>query len=209
MIPMDDLDRILSVVENPTRRRILQAIVREPHYPLQLSKELGISQQSVVKNLDVMERNGMVVHYRQSSNVGPDRIFYRPSSEFTILIDLRNGMFETHMVSPETKNEDKEKEDTKIEETKEFQETRNRISDIDRQLKELNEVRSQMIGERNRLIRSFLDSIDDKVIDYDHRNLLYEMLNNPDMDKATISKEMGVNESSVDQMIDDLLSMLQ
>lgn len=209
MIPMDDLDRILSVVENPTRRRILQAIVREPHYPLQLSKELGISQQSVVKNLDVMERNGMVVHYRQSSNVGPDRILYRPSSEFTILIDLRNGMFETHMVSPETKNEDKEKEDTKIEETKEFQETRNRISDIDRQLKELNEVRSQMIGERNRLIRSFLDSIDDKVIDYDHRNLLYEMLNNPDMDKATISKEMGVNESSVDQMIDDLLSMLQ
>jgi predicted transcriptional regulator len=206
---MDDLDRILSVVENPTRRRILQAIVREPHYPLQLSKELGISQQSVVKNLDVMERNGMVVHYRQSSNVGPDRIFYRPSSEFTILIDLRNGMFETHMVSPETKNEDKEKEDTKIEETKEFQETRNRISDIDGQLKELNEVRSQMIGERNRLIRSFLDSIDDKVIDYDHRNLLYEMLNNPDMDKATISKEMGVNESSVDQMIDDLLSMLQ
>lgn len=209
MIPMDDLDRILSVVENPTRRRILQAIVREPHYPLQLSKELGISQQSVVKNLDVMERNGMVVHYIQSSNVGPDRILYRPSSEFTILIDLRNGMFETHMVSPETKNEDKEKEDTKIEETKEFQETRNRISDIDRQLKELNEVRSQMIGERNRLIRSFLDSIDDKVIDYDHRNLLYEMLNNPDMDKATISKEMGVNESSVDQMIDDLLSMLQ
>ena len=209
MIPMDDLDRILSVVENPTRRRILQAIVREPHYPLQLSKELGISQQSVVKNLDVKERNGMVVHYRQSSNVGPDRIFYRPSSEFTILIDLRNGMFETHMVSPETKNEDKEKEDTKIEETKEFQETRNRISDIDGQLKELNEVRSQMIGERNRLIRSFLDSIDDKVIDYDHRNLLYEMLNNPDMDKATISKEMGVNESSVDQMIDDLLSMLQ
>ncbi|MFA6951583.1 MAG: helix-turn-helix domain-containing protein [Candidatus Methanomethylophilaceae archaeon] len=206
---MDDLDRILSVVVNPTRRRILQAIVREPHYPLQLSKELGISQQSVVKNLDVMERNGMVVHYRQSSNVGPDRILYRPSSEFTILIDLRNGMFETHMVSPETKNEDKEKEDTKIEETKEFQETRNRISDIDRQLKELNEVRSQMIGERNRLIRSFLDSIDDKVIDYDHRNLLYEMLNNPDMDKATISKEMGVNESSVDQMIDDLLSMLQ
>ena len=157
---MDDLDRILSVVENPTRRRILQAIVREPHYPLQLSKELGISQQSVVKNLDVMERNGMVVHYRQSSNVGPDRILYRPSSEFTILIDLRNGMFETHMVSPETKNEDKEKEDTKIEETKEFQETRNRISDIDRQLKELNEVRSQMIGERNRLIRSFLDSIE-------------------------------------------------
>ena len=43
---MNDMDTILAIVENPTRRRILQAVVREPHYPLQLSKELGISQQA-------------------------------------------------------------------------------------------------------------------------------------------------------------------
>ena len=43
---MYDMDSILAVVENPTRRKILQAVVREPHYPLQLSKELGISQQA-------------------------------------------------------------------------------------------------------------------------------------------------------------------
>ena len=57
---MDDIDMLLSMVENPTRRRILEAIVREPHYPLQLSKELGISQQAVMKNLSLMEQNGLV-----------------------------------------------------------------------------------------------------------------------------------------------------
>ena len=96
---MTDMDSILSIVENPTRRKILQAVVREPHYPLQLSKELGISQQAVVKNLNLMEREGLVVSYRESSDRGPDRIFYKPSSEFTITIDMRNSMFEMRMIS--------------------------------------------------------------------------------------------------------------
>ena len=74
---MTDMDSILSIVENPTRRRILQAVVREPHYPLQLSKELGISQQAVVKNLALMEREGLVESYRESSNRGTNRILYK------------------------------------------------------------------------------------------------------------------------------------
>ena len=39
---MDDIDILLSMVENPTRRRILESLVREPSYPLRLSKELGV-----------------------------------------------------------------------------------------------------------------------------------------------------------------------
>ena len=58
---MMDLDILLSMVENPTRRKILESLVKEPHYPLQLSKELGISQQAVMKNLNMLEKNGMVV----------------------------------------------------------------------------------------------------------------------------------------------------
>ncbi len=203
----NDIDRILSVIENPTRRRILQAIVREPHYPLQLSKELGISQQSVVKNLEIMERNGIVVSYRESSNIGPERIFYRPNSEFTIVIDMRNGMFDTRIVESKPSTDAKNKE--KIENTKEFKETREKISDIDKQLEEIGKLRSELIGERNKLIKDFLENIDDRMIDYEHRNLLYEMLNNPDMDLSSISEEMGVNESFINQMMDDLMHMLE
>jgi ArsR family transcriptional regulator len=203
----NDIDRILSVIENPTRRRILQAIVREPHYPLQLSKELGISQQSVVKNLEVMERNGIVVSYRESSNIGPERIFYRPNSEFTIVIDMRNGMFDTRIM--ESKPNCDAENDEKIENTKEFKETREKISDIDKQLEDIGKLRSELIGERNKLIKDFLKKINDRTIDYEHRNLLYEMLNNPDMDLSSISEEMGVNESFINQMMDDLMHMLE
>lgn len=96
---MDDIDMLLSMVENPTRRRILEAIVREPHYPLQLSKELGISQQAVMKNLSLMEQNGLVVSYRETSKIGPMRTLYVPNTEFTLLIDMHNCMFHpSHLV---------------------------------------------------------------------------------------------------------------
>ena len=69
---MTDLDDLLSMVENPTRRRILEALVAEPRYPLQLSKELGVSQQAVMKNLTLLERHGLVMSH-------PSRVFLQTS----------------------------------------------------------------------------------------------------------------------------------
>ena len=43
-------DESLSILENPTRRSILRHLVKEPHYPLQLSELLDVSQQAVVKH---------------------------------------------------------------------------------------------------------------------------------------------------------------
>lgn len=84
---MSDLDSILSVIENPARRQILEALVREPHYPLQLSKELGISQQAVVKHLKVLEENGLVESYTEKSDLkGPQRRKYYPIQTFSVVL---------------------------------------------------------------------------------------------------------------------------
>ncbi len=204
---MNDMDSILAIVENPTRRRILQAVVREPHYPLQLSKELGISQQAIVKNLNLMEKEGIVVSYRESSDRGPERIFYRPSSEFTITIDMRNNMFEVRMIpaGDNDKTEEKPKEETKTDEERRLEEVRARISQIDRQIAEFDRRRSEMVRERNDLINHFLHMSDLDNLDYEHRELLYDMLNRPNWNAEDISKKMGFNESLVSRMIDDIL----
>ena len=52
---MVGFDESLSILENPTRRSILRHLVKEPHYPLQLSELLDVSQQAVVKHLKVLE----------------------------------------------------------------------------------------------------------------------------------------------------------
>ena len=170
---MNDMDSILAVVENPTRRKILQAVVREPHYPLQLSKELGISQQAIVKNLNLMEKEGLVVSYRQSSDRGPERIFYKPNTEFTITIDMRNNMFEARLIpAGESGNKEESKEETKTVEERKLEEVRGRISQIDRQITEFDRRRSALVRERNNLIEEFLQMADLNNMDYVHRELL-------------------------------------
>ena len=134
---MMDLDILLSMVENPTRRKILESLVREPHYPLQLSKELGISQQAVMKNLNMLEKNGMVMSYQVSSSIGPMRTVYEPSSEFTLVIDMRNGMFSARMIEPSEEDEEGF-ENVKMESLKK---TRQSISEIDEKIEELNKER--------------------------------------------------------------------
>lgn len=205
---MNDMDSILAIVENPTRRKILQAVVREPHYPLQLSKELGISQQAIVKNLNLMEKEGIVVSYRESSDRGPERIFYRPSSEFSITIDLRNNMFEVRMIPA---GEEKEKrnpeppEDARTSEERKLEEVRARISRIDRQIQEFDRRRLELVRERNSLINAFLNVANLDNMDYEHRELLYDMLNRPNWNAEEISKKTGFNENMVSRMIDEIL----
>lgn len=207
---MSDMDSILSIVENPTRRKILQAVVREPHYPLQLSKELGISQQAVVKNLNLMEKEGLVVSYRESSDRGPDRIFYKPSSEFTITIDMRNSMFEMRMISAGEKTDTRAAgiPEEKTHEERKLEEVRAKISSIDRQIAEFDRRRSAMVRQRNDLINEFLDGTDLGNLDYGHRELLYDMLNRPNWSAEDISKSLGFNENIVSEMINDILDMM-
>ncbi len=207
---MTDMDSILSIVENPTRRRILQALVREPHYPLQLSHELGISQQAIMKNLALMEREGLLESYRESSKVGPDRNFYRPTSEFSIVIDMRGNMFEVRMAAnqPAEKQDQEKMLPAKTEEDeKKLEEVRARIASIDRQLAEFEKQRLQLVMERNRLIETFLRcSESDRRMDYDHRAVLYDMLNRPNWGADDIARATGISQAMIAKMIDEVVA---
>ena len=187
-----DLDVLLSMVENPTRRKILGSLVKMPRYPLQLSKELGISQQAVMKNLSVLEKNGMVVSYRESSSMGPDRIVYEPSSEFTLIIDMRNGMFSARMIEPEG-----EKKDVDVDNLRNMRE---KINEIDTKLCQLEKEYSELIRERESILSSVI-SVQDG---YVRKNLAYELLNKPNRSVEQLSEDLNVRSDVIRDMIDDI-----
>jgi len=201
---MMDLDILLSMVENPTRRKILESLVREPHYPLQLSKELGISQQAVMKNLNMLEKNGMVVSYQVSSSMGPMRTVYEPNSEFTLVIDMRNGMFSARMIDP-SEEDDEGFENVKMES---LRKTRESISEIDNKIEELNKERSKLIREREKLIGSAVSDLNDTGCGYAHRNLMYEILNEPDRTMEQLSEDLNVRPDVVKDLINDIENAL-
>ena len=202
---MMDLDILLSMVENPTRRKILESLVKEPHYPLQLSKELGISQQAVMKNLNMLEKNGMVVSYQVSSSIGPMRTVYEPNSEFTLVIDMRNGMFSARMIEPSKEEEEVDFDDVKMESLKK---TRQTISEIDTKIEELNKERSKLIREREKVIATAVSNLNGTECGYAHRNLMYEILNEPDRTMEQLSEDLNARPDVVKDLINDIENAL-
>ena len=91
---MVGFDESLSILENTTRRAILRHLVKEPHYPLQLSELLDVSQQAVVKHLKVLEEAGFVdSEVKKSDKGGPPKKVYRVNQSFSIRLDLGPDLF--------------------------------------------------------------------------------------------------------------------
>ena len=180
------------MIENPTRRKILESLVKMPRYPLQLSKELGISQQAVMKNLSVLEKNGMVVSYRESSSIGPERTVYEPNSEFTLIVDMRSGMFSARMVEPKG-----ERKDVDVDNLKEM---RSKVIDIDNELEQLEKRYSELMREKESIIASVISKQDG----YAQKSLAYEILDAPKKTVEELSKDLNARTDVVKEMIDDI-----
>ena len=178
-----DIDMILSMVSNPTRRRILEALVREPCYPLQLSREIGVSQQAIMKNLDLLEKNGMVVSYQVTSTMGPMRAMYAPTSEFTLVIDMRNRMFVANIIE-----EDEAGEQEEIPRTENLDSAREEIAQIDREIDALERERSALIRKREQLISAAMSRLGGMT--YGHRDLMYQLLNRPSEPTEDVIRDM-------------------
>ena len=78
-------DLILDILGNSTRRRILLLLAKEPLYFNQLSKIIGIGQQSILRHMKILEDSGLIETYTQESNLGaPDRKYYKLASNFSM-----------------------------------------------------------------------------------------------------------------------------
>ena len=91
---MADIDQALYLLQNKTRRQILERLAREPHYPMQLSELIGVSQPAVVKHLKELEKGGMVSKSKvPSEKGGPPRTIYAVERAMSIHVDIGPDLF--------------------------------------------------------------------------------------------------------------------
>ena len=90
---MNDVDKMLSLLENKVRRDILERLVKEPHYAYQLADQVGVSQQAITKQLVLLENAGMVQSEKVRSSKGPPKRIYSVQKSFSIRIDLGPDLF--------------------------------------------------------------------------------------------------------------------
>ena len=207
---LKDLDMLLSVIENPTRRRILEALVREPHYPLQLSRELGMSQQAIMKHLKVLEEYSLVRCFpEQSDQGGPARKIYVPTTKFTIIVDFGPGLFDTTFVKLameamqwprlSTKQDDGPVELPDI--GQKVLGIRDRLTEIDSELDALQKKREKLIERKEDALEEAARVIEGNVEDYQTRRIIYEFVQSPALSAQGIAEELGLRDRNVEEVI--------
>jgi len=84
-----DAGAILDVLGNETRRRILKLLCEGPKYLIQLSRELNVSQQAILKHIAVLERYGFISSYEERGELpAPPRKYYVLNRAFSLTVSL-------------------------------------------------------------------------------------------------------------------------
>ncbi|MDY6931426.1 MAG: ArsR family transcriptional regulator [Halobacteriota archaeon] len=206
-----DLDILLKIVENPIRRKILNKLTKEDHYPLQLSKELKISQQAIAKHLKALEEAGIVESYEEESTAGPPRTYYTSKKQFCIHIDVGPSLFDVGLRTFEGFSD---KVSSKIDEIdcdynciKRSKNSLERLNELSTLLKNINESihdieeqRLSLYQTKQKLLREAHDIIR-RLDDYHQRSVLYEIIGGREPTVREVSKEVDLREEIVERIL--------
>jgi len=201
-----EIDDILFVLDNPLRRKILELLLREDHYPLQLARVLKVSQQSILKHLKLLEEYGFVTVRKVKSDLGgPERNLYSANKHFSVTIDMGYCSLETHIhpivedaktgVFEEFKKDVDALQD--VRNVKELQErTAELISRINSELENLEQRRRELILLKDKVLRDAITCIAADG-DYLERCVLFHMLMNAGATFSEVSETLDLREEIV------------
>lgn len=212
-----DLDTVLSVLENPVRRRIIQRLSEEPAYPLQLSKELDVGQQLVTKHLKVMERARIVTTSSERSPAGPARKIYSVSQQVSMSLAFGSNLFSTSILSFG--------QSTRVYSESRFVSAFIRrvgtisaqgvartklgrladvIAQIDRKMNELEKNRAALLNIRNAAMSQASKAIEELDVFALEKKILHFILNEKDRTVEEISRRLNVREVFVSEALNRL-----
>ncbi len=212
----NELDELLMLLSNPTRRRILAKLVQEKHYPLQLSRELRVSQQAVTKHLHVLEEHGVVECVTVASEEGPPRKLYKTTKNFTITISMDPRMFdaraqETVKVSSAPMTEDLKAIDEQFRGVLHTQNYKERVRDLgqllvktEEELGKLDAERAALLQMKSRMLKEASALIIELYPDYFHRAVLYLLLDNPNITVRDMAHALNMTEAGIVAVLKDL-----
>ena len=206
-----ELDAVLGTVENPIRRRIIARLTQEPNYQLQLSKELGLSQQLVAKHLVNMEGAGLVSTIFEDSPRGPQRKEYVLRKSFSVTIDLAPNLFRARMFSfgeiPGLRDQD---ENVQAGEMLRYPEEASRIrpfaqvvAEVDKKLKEMEEERAVLLYLRSLALREAARA-STSVSGPDRGKVLKQILKAQGEGIGNISSSLGLGQQVVGEILEEI-----
>ncbi|BAD86480.1 archaeal heat shock regulator, ArsR family [Thermococcus kodakarensis KOD1] len=149
-----DLGRLLDILGNETRRRILLLLTKRPYFVSELSQELGVGQKAVLEHLRILESAGLIEGRTEKIPRGRPRKYYTIKRGFRLEVLLTPYTFGTDIYEPKKPRATAEYQqarelikstepiETKVDELVQFlDEVQRRIDEAMRMKQELEEVR--------------------------------------------------------------------
>ncbi len=192
---MTDIDSVLNALENRTRREIIKRLIFGEGYPLQLSKELKISQQAVMKHLYILEKNN-IIRFKgtEKSDQGPNRKVYRLEDSFLLTVSLAPYFFDIRKKNIDFSENIELKNDNLIEELKK---TEDEINDLENKL-------IQKLKKKNAIMEKIDESISSEFRSSIEREILHAYLLT--WDENFVSEEIGLPPSIIKKIIERIIN---
>ncbi len=191
---MNDIDTLLSIMENSTRRAILKKLLMEESYGLEISKSLGISQQAINKQLEILEHANLILSMGVTpSSIGPPRKVYRPTGFSTLVIDYTPTFIQVSKFDLTERNEPSIQNEVTIE----------RIKEINEKMDALMKERQSLVEEKNNIIQILRKNVVERVKEGFIRQILVEYLET--LNEEEVSRTTGIPVEIVGKIVDDFL----
>ncbi len=214
MVEQYKIDSILTVIENPIRRKIIKRLSQEPSYPLELAKEIGEAQQLVTNHLAVLEKMGIVSSTTETSPRGPNRkIFFLKQSASLSL------SFGTHLFNEQCLNFEALPSELSVQATdfikrlSEIQSSAREskiepfsylLRDIDAKLEDLDSEKTVLLFIRNLAMKNASKDLEAQAKTHDERRILHHILDERNKDIESISNALNLKESLVRMILKKL-----
>ena len=215
MDPIEELDEIFALLENPIRRRLIQRLSETPNFALQLSKELRLAQQLVAKHLQIMENQGFVSSSQERSPRGPKRKLYQLNRHISLRVDVAPHLYNQEITSfkknpppPEPKitlEKVQEKINAFVQETvtrKTWDEIGVILTDIDQALSRVSLEQRGFLYLRNRLLRHCSQAMHG--LTNFERSVFLRILAAPKISITKLSRQLHIPQEIIHQVISKL-----
>jgi ArsR family transcriptional regulator len=185
------IDDILDILGNETRRKILRLLADEPRYFIQLSRDLGVSQQAVLKHLEILEKSGLIKNYEEDSDFpAPKRKYFQIDTSFMLSIGMTKDAVDfVFQDIPRQESEDEEEERElkalrrRVESLEEEEdaisvvnESDELLKQINSKVKELNEVEISLLRMKQRITKVAHEAIRRSFDEELQRHILYSTI---------------------------------
>ena len=183
-----EIGKFLDLLGNSTRRRILESLTNEPKYFIQLSKEIGVSQQAVLKHLFLLENFGLIESFKAKSNLAaPDRKYFQLNRSVYLSIGITGNSMEIKMENIKGPNKIRSKnnmaiesKDVSIKKDKEITDilknTKHKLELLAKRMQELEDEKIHLLKEKQQILEITHQVIRESLKEDLARRILYSNL---------------------------------